>query len=121
MSRRQRTTTRQPSKPRPSIHEPDPADVQAVRAALKRATRRLNVLELIILSAAAIAALAGGWLAALLAARALDFPFRTTWVAASLTLFVIPAVAAVLVNRRRGARQNAARDQTDQSPAGDTE
>ncbi|MXW17700.1 MAG: hypothetical protein F4139_10545 [Gemmatimonadetes bacterium] len=99
-----------------------PADVQAVRAALNRAARRLNILELIILSAAAIASIAGGWLAALLATRAFGFPFRMTWVGASLALFVIPALAAYLVNRRRqGAQGKSAADTTDQSPAGDTE
>ena len=99
-----------------------PADVQAVRAALNRAARRLNILELIILSAAAIAALAGGWLAALLASRAFGFSFRMTWVLASLALFVIPALVAILVERRRKAiHAKAAGDKTDQSPAGDTE
>lgn len=117
MSRRRPARTRRPSKTRPSVREPDPADVQAVRAALKRASRRLNVLELIILSAAAIAAITGGWLAALLAGRAFDLPFRTTWLVSSLTLFVIPAVAALLVNRRREAR-NAPGGKTDQSHRG---
>lgn len=102
--------------------ELEAADVQAVRAALNRAARRLNILELIILSAAAIAALAGGWLAALLASRAFGFSFRMTWVLASLALFVIPALAAILVERRRKAiHARAAGDKTDESPAGDTE
>ena len=121
MSRRRPATTRRPAKTRPSIHEPDAADVQEVRAALKRAARRLNVLELIILSAAAIAALAGGWLAALLAGRAFDFPFRTTWLVASLALFAIPALAAFLVNRRRQGQAPGAPHNTDRSSERDTE
>ena len=113
---------RRPAGKRHPLHEPDPADVQAVRAALNRAARRLNILELIILGAAVIASTAGGWLVALLAARAFDFPFRTTWVAASLTLFVIPALVAFLMNRRRqGTQAKAAGDKTEQSPAGDIE
>ena len=101
MSRRKPARTRQPPGTGRPAHDPDPADVQAVRAALKRAARRLNVLELIILGAAAIAALAGGWLAAFLAGRAFGLPFGTTWVVSSLALFLIPALAAFLVDRRR--------------------
>ena len=106
----------------PSGREPDAADVEAVRAALKRAARRLNILELIILGAAVIASTAGGWLAALLAGWAFGFPFRTTWVVASLALFAIPALVAFLVNKRRQKpRAKPARDEPGQSPAGDTE
>ena len=104
------------------MREPDPADVQAVRAALNKAARRLNVLELIILMAAAIAALAGGWLAALLAGKAFGFPFRATWVGASLALFVIPASVAFLVEKSRQRTQaKAARDKSDQTPERDGE
>lgn len=92
------------------VHEPTPADVQEVRAALNRAARRINILELIVLGAAAIAALAGGWLVALLAERAFGYSFRRTWAGASIALFVVPAVVAVLVDRRRrGVRAKAAR------------
>lgn len=104
------------------MHEPDPADVEAVRAALKRAARRLNILELIILGAAIIASVAGGWLAALLAGKAFGFPFRATWVGASLALFAIPASVAFLVEKRRQRIQaKTARDKTDQSPERDGE
>ena len=98
---------------RAAASEPDPADVQAMRAALKRATRRLGMLELIVLSAAALAALAGGWLAALLAGRAFGFPFRTTWAAASLGLFLLPALAALLIEKhRRASEARAARERS---------
>ena len=121
MSRRKPARTRQPPGTGRPAHDPDPADVQAVRAALKRATRRLNVLELIILCAAAIAALAGGWLAAFLAARAFDLAFGTTWVVASLALFLIPALAAFLVDRRRKAQAPGASHKSVQSPERDSE
>ena len=113
---------RQPVRKGQPVLEPDPADVQAVRAALNRAARRLNALELIILCAAAIAALAGGWLAALLAGKAFGFPFRLTWVGASLALFGIPALVAFLIEKHRQETQaKAARDKTDQSPERDGE
>jgi len=62
--------------------------------------RRLNVLEYILLVAAAIASVAGGWLAALLGRSALGLPFRPTWVVASLAFFLIPGAAAWLAERR---------------------
>lgn len=112
----------QPVSKGPAPHEPDSADVEAVRAALNRAARRLNILELIVLGAAIIASTAGGWLAALLAGRAFGFPFRTTWVGASLALFAIPALVAFLVEKRRQKTPaKPARDETDQSPEGDSE
>ena len=80
---------------------PESADLREVRANLNRAVRRLNILELILLGAAAVVALGGGWLAALLGARAFDLPFRATWMAASLSLFIVPAVIALGMERLR--------------------
>lgn len=80
---------------------PESADVREVRANLNRAMRRLNVLELVLLGAAAVAAVGGGWLAALLGAKAFDLPFRATWMTASLALFIIPAAIALGVERLR--------------------
>ena len=122
MRKRQPVRKGQPARKGQPVLDPDPADVLAVRAALNRAARRLNVLELIILAAAAIAALAGGWLAALLAGKAFGFPFRITWAGASLALFGIPALVAFLVEKRRqGTQAKAARDKNDQSPERDGE
>ena len=88
--------------------QPESADALEARATLNRAMRRLNVLELILLGAAVIAALGGGWLAALLGARAFDLPFRATWITASLAFFIIPALLALGIERlkRRAARKN---------------
>lgn len=122
MTRRRSAGGNRPVAKGPAAHEPDSADVEAVRAALNRAARRLNILELIVLGAAIIASTAGGWLAALLAGRAFGFPFRTTWVVASLALFAIPALVAFLVEKRRQTTPaRPARDETDQSPEGDSE
>lgn len=96
------------------------ADMREVRAGLDRAVRRLNVLELILLGAAVIVALAGGWLAALLGARAFGLPFRTTWITASLAFFIIPALLALGIERfkRAGARRTAEASD-DGTPGGD--
>ena len=79
---------------------PGTEDTRAARKVMTRAIRRLNVLEWILLAAAAVASLAGGWLAALLGRSALGLPFRATWMIASLLLFLIPGAMALLAERR---------------------
>jgi predicted lysophospholipase L1 biosynthesis ABC-type transport system permease subunit len=71
-----------------------------VRKVAARAVWRLNVLEYVILAAAAGFAMLAGALAALMLRTAFDLPFRPTWIIASLTLFVIPAAIAYLRARR---------------------
>lgn len=102
----------------PSGNPPESADVREVRATLKRAVRRLNVLELILLGAAVIAALAGGWLAALLGTRAFDMPFRATWVTASITFFIVPALLALGIERFKRSAARRAGDTTDDHASG---
>lgn len=87
-------TTRTPAR------KPSAEDARAARKVMTRAMRRLNVLEWILLGAAAIASLAGGWLAALLGRTALGLPFRATWIIASLLLFLIPGAMAWVADRR---------------------
>lgn len=79
---------------------PGADDARAARKVMNRAIRRLNVLEWLLLGAAAIASLAGGWLAALLGRSALGLPFRGTWMTASLLLFLIPGGIAWAAERR---------------------
>lgn len=94
--------------------------MREVRASLNRAVRRLNVLELILLGAAVIVALAGGWLAALLGARAFGLPYRTTWIASSLAFFIIPALLALGIERlRRAGARKTAEATDDGTPGGD--
>lgn len=75
-------------------------DARVARKVMNRAIRRLNVLEWLLLGAAAVASLAGGWLAALLGRSALGLPFRGTWMTASLLLFLIPGGIAWAAERR---------------------
>ena len=76
-------------------------DVEAARRVVSRAIRRLNVLEVVITSAAVIIALVGGWLGALLARGLVGLPLRPTWMVLSVVLFVIPAALALTMDRRR--------------------
>ena len=89
---------------------------KGVRRDMARAVRRLNVLEYVILAAAAGMALGGGALLALLLRELTDAPFRATWFISSLLLFSVPGV---FVLRREKKRDPSARgaghiqDQTD--------
>jgi len=87
--------------------DPGTEDAQAARKVMNRAIRRLNVLEWLLLGAAAIASLVGGWLAALLGRSALGLPFRGTWITASLLLFLIPGAIAWVAERRSRATPGA--------------
>lgn len=60
------------------------------REVMDRAIRRLNILEYVILGAAALLALLGGALVAWLASISLEVSFRISWVVASLLLFAVP-------------------------------
>lgn len=81
-----------------------PADIEAARQAVSRAIRRLNLLETILMGAAVVIALFGGWLGALLAGSAFGLPMRTTWIVLSLMLFVIPGALAWWAERRKRRR-----------------
>ena len=78
----------------------DPRASQQVRRVAERAVRRLNVLEYVILAAAAVLALLAGAVAGFLVEAAFGLPFRPSWAVASLALFCIPAAAAYLRERR---------------------
>ena len=67
---------------------------RGTRKEVKRAIRRLDILEWVILGAAAIVALLGGWLVAWLV-RGLGIPFRLTWTIASVLLFAVPGVSVL--------------------------
>jgi membrane protein implicated in regulation of membrane protease activity len=72
---------------------------------MERAIRRLNILEYIIIAAAFVLALGGGGLAAYILSSGTALPFRLTWAAISLLLFIVPGLIVFGRNRgRRGAR-----------------
>ena len=60
------------------------------REVMDRAIRRLNVLEYVILGAAALLALLGGAVVAWILSSELEVSFRLAWVVSSLLLFVVP-------------------------------
>ena len=112
--RRRDAGAARPARTRSSGSSPDrristPEDVQAAREVVSRAIRRLNLLETLIMGAAVVLALLGGWLGALLARTVLGLPLRTTWMVLSVLLFVVPGALAWTMERRkrRQARREA--------------
>ncbi len=82
-----------------------------VRRDMARAVRRLNVLECLVLAAAAAMALGGGALVALLLGELTDAPFRVSWFVSSLLLFGVPGFFALRRESRRDPSHGSA-DQT---------
>ena len=100
------------------LRETGAEDARIARRVMNRAIRRLNILEYLILGAAALAAVVGGWLVALLAGSAFGARFGITWLVASLLLFVIPgAVVWVMDKRERSsAKKKDANETREDSP-----
>ena len=74
-----------------------------------RAIRRLGILEWVILGGAMLMAIGGGALVSWLVSPTVATSFRTTWMVASLGLFVVPGLIA-LRRLRRDERDARAED-----------
>lgn len=70
------------------------------RIVAQRAIRRLDMLEWVIFLAGAGLATLGGALAAWLLAGIVGWDFRSTWIGASIVLFVVPGTIAVVKIKR---------------------
>jgi hypothetical protein len=68
-------------------------DARVTSEVARRAIRRLDVLEWVILAVAAGLAVGGGWLVAWMLAGTSE-AFRTVWMVTSLLLFVVPGAIA---------------------------
>ncbi|TVR64368.1 MAG: hypothetical protein EA422_06480 [Gemmatimonadales bacterium] len=85
---------------------PDEGGFQETRRDMQRAIRRLNVLEYMIVVAAVLLALAGGWVVAFLLSAGTDLPLRPTWAVLSLSLIIVPAAAVFGRERLRAKRRD---------------
>lgn len=97
----------------------DEEAARITREIAERAIRRLDVLEWFIFGGAAVVAMIGGALIALLLAEPLGFGFRATWLVASITFFVIPGGIAVTVLRRQERARRKQFDLTQPEPPED--
>jgi hypothetical protein len=73
---------------------------KVTREVTRRAIRRLDVLEWIILATTAALAVGGGGLVALLVVGRSGAGFRGTWIATSLLLLIVPGAVALARHRR---------------------
>ncbi len=76
------------------------AQLGSVREVTGRAIRRLGILESVLMVGAALVALVAGALAALLVAEVTGWPFRPTWIVASVVFFGVPGVVVIVRARR---------------------
>ena len=81
-------------------------EARITREVAGRAVWRLNLLEYFILFAALVLALAGGALVAWVLGATMDLPFRISWAAASLLLFILPGGGVYLRELRREKRDS---------------
>ena len=88
---------------------------RGVRRYMARAVRRLNILEYVILAAAAGMSLGGGALVALLLSELADAPFRATWYISSLLLFSVPGFFVLRRERKRNPSPRGAGNIQDQA------
>jgi hypothetical protein len=73
----------------------------------RRAIRRLDVLEWLIMAAMAVVAVGGGGLVALLVAGRSSPGFRGTWIVTSLLLLIVPGAVALARHRREERERRA--------------
>lgn len=80
---------------------------------MERAIWRLRVLENLFIGLAAVAALVAGALVAWLLAKAFGLPFRPTWAASALLLFILPGGLSWWRVRREDAKSGAERNEAE--------
>jgi hypothetical protein len=81
---------------------------KVTREVARKAIRRLDVLEWVILAATMALAIGGGALVALLVVGREGAGFRGTWIVTSLLLLIVPG-AVVLLRQRKEEREREAR------------
>ena len=82
---------------------------KVTREVARRAIRRLDVLEWVIVAVTALLAVGGGGLVALLVVGRSGAGFRGTWIVTSLLLLIVPGVV-VLARHRRDERNRTAQE-----------
>lgn len=101
-----------------SASSADREAAQAARQVTRRAIRRLDILEWVIIAGAMLLATAGGALVAWVIGDSSGFGFRPTWVVVSLFLFVVPGSIALFRLRRDAATWRATTDRTNEETDG---
>ena len=82
---------------------PEDEETRLTHEVALRAIRRLDILEWVTLSGAAMLAVGGGALLALLLEEMVPWSFRTIWIVAALLFFLVPGAVALTRLRREEA------------------
>lgn len=107
---------------RPDASRAEREAAQMAQVVTRRAIKRLDILEWVILIAGVGLALLGGAVVAWMFAGIAGVDFRTTWIVASIVLFVVPGSIAVIKikreERRDALRQAATRNDEEEGDDG---
>lgn len=106
---------------RPDSGRAEREAAELARIVAQRAIRRLDILEYVMFFAGAGLATLAGALAAWLLEAIAGWNFRTTWLWASIVLFVVPGTIAIIIikrDERSAARRTADRDEPGRSRKG---
>jgi len=94
---------------------PDEEAARITRVVAKRAIRRLDIFEWVMIGGALLLAVLGGWVVAVVLNTTLHLPFRPTWIGGSLLLFGVPGAMTIRRIRRedREWQRSKESDETD--------
>jgi len=93
----------------------DEEAARITRVVAKRAIRRLDIFEWVMIGGALLLSVLGGWVVAVVLDTTLDLPFRPTWIGGSLLLFGVPGAMTIRRIRRedREWQRSKESDETD--------
>ena len=91
-------------------HGTDEEAARITRVVAKRAIRRLDILEWVIIGGALLVAVVGGWVVALVLNATVALPFRPTWIGGSLLLFGVPGAMTIRRIRREDREWNRSKE-----------
>jgi uncharacterized membrane protein len=92
---------------------PDEEEARIARVVAKRAIRRLDIFEWVLIGGALLLAVLGGWVVAVVRTATLDLPFRPAWVGGSLLLFGVPGAMTIRRMRREDREWNRSKESDD--------
>ena len=87
------------------MSQSDEEEARVIREVAARAIRRLDLLEWVLFIGSALLAIGGGALVAWVLSASAELEFRPTWIVASIVLFVVPGLIALLHARREEHRR----------------